>query len=206
MTLILLGAILATLYCTVKLRSVFAMRAAQQFARVSQVAGTATTPPESQNEQIIPLSTLASTYVAAPDANQRVGSVIGQLRIDSLNLTAPIISGLTDADLARGIGHVPGTSNAGGLGNMVVAGHRDSFFRPLRNITPGMQVLIHSANGSYRYQVDSTRIVSPEQLEILDVGDRPQLTMITCFPFNYIGAAPKRFIVSAHLVSVAPGP
>lgn len=206
MTLILLGVILVTFCCTVKLRSVFAMRAAQQFARVGQVAGAAAKPSESLNEQIIPMSTLGSTYVPAQDPNQRTGSVIGQLRIDSLNLTAPIISGLTDADLARGVGHVPGTSNAGGLGNMVVAGHRDSFFRPLRNITPGMQVLIHSATGSYRYQVDSTRIVTPEQLEIMDVGDRPQLTMITCFPFNYIGAAPKRFIVSAHLVSVAPGP
>jgi sortase A len=92
----------------------------------------------------------------------------------------------------------------GGLGTVGLAGHRDTFLRPLRRITPGMAIRATDATGVYHYVVDSTEVVMPEQVEVLSVRARPELTLITCYPFNYVGAAPKRFIVHAHLVSVAP--
>ena len=92
----------------------------------------------------------------------------------------------------------------GGLSTVGLAGHRDTFLRPLRRIAPGMDIRVTDATGAYHYVVDSTEIVMPEEVEALSVRSRPELTLITCYPFNYVGAAPKRFIVHAHLVSVAP--
>ena len=132
------------------------------------------------------------------------GKVIGRVSIPALQLTVPIVEGLTKQDLLRGIGHVPGSATAGGLGNMALAAHRDTFFRPVRNIKPGMAVLVSSDAGTYEYQVDSTEIVTPEQVNVLEIGTVPQVTLITCYPFDYIGAAPKRFIVHAHLQSLVP--
>ena len=132
------------------------------------------------------------------------GTVIGTVKVPALHLDVPIVEGLTTSDLLRGIGHVPGSATAGGLGNMALAAHRDTFFRPMRDVKSGMEVLIESAEGTYRYEIDTTEIVSPEQVQVLDIGSVPQVTLITCYPFNYIGAAPKRFIVHAHLTSLVP--
>ncbi len=96
------------------------------------------------------------------------------------------------------------TSLPGGLGNLVLAGHRDTFFRPLRNVKAGMQIEIASKIGNFRYSIDSTEIVMPDQVRVLDLGDRPGMTLITCYPFDYIGPAPERFNVHAHLLSADP--
>jgi sortase A len=130
--------------------------------------------------------------------------VMGRIQIPQLGLSAPITSGIGRIELIDGVGHIPGTALAGGLGTMALAGHRDTFFRPLRRIAPGMQIRVTGADGTFRYQVDSTRIVTPEQVEVLETGHRPLLVLVTCYPFHYIGAAPRRFIVEAHLVSLLP--
>lgn len=87
---------------------------------------------------------------------------------------------------------------------MALAAHRDTYFRPLRNIKPGMELLLRSQNGTYSYQVDTTEIVTPEKVSVLEIGSVPEVTLITCYPFDFIGAAPKRFIVHAHLKSLIP--
>ncbi len=87
---------------------------------------------------------------------------------------------------------------------MGLAGHRDTFLRPLRRVAPGMQIRATNPTGIYHYVVDSTEIVPPEAVDVLNIGSRPELTLITCYPFNYVGAAPRRFIVHAHLLSVSP--
>jgi sortase A len=92
----------------------------------------------------------------------------------------------------------------GGLGTVGLGGHRDSFFRPLRRIAAKMEVLLIDKTGIYHYVVDSTEIVSPDKVEVLNIAARPELTLITCFPFDYVGAAPERFIVHAHLLSASP--
>jgi sortase A len=134
----------------------------------------------------------------------RSDDVIGRIEIPALGLTAPITRDYDVNSLRRGVGHIPTTAEPGGLGTVGLAGHRDSFFRPLRNIKPAMEVRLINETGVYHYMVDSTEIVDPDQVRVLDIVQRPELTLITCFPFDYVGAAPRRFIVHAHLLSVAP--
>ncbi len=136
-------------------------------------------------------------------ARPQTGQLIGRLEIPALGLSVPLLENYDNATLRRGVGHVPGTATPGGLGNLVLAGHRDSFFRPLRAVHPGMQALVVAPDGRWRYVIDSTEVVDPDRVEVLDIGERPEMTLITCFPFDFIGAAPRRFIVHAHLVSVA---
>jgi sortase A len=130
--------------------------------------------------------------------------VMGRIEIPALALTAAITKDYDVNSLRRGVGHIPGTANPGGLGTVGLAGHRDSFFRPLRRIKPKMDIRLIDRSGTYHYQVDSTEIVTPDKVEVLDIATRPELTLITCFPFDYVGAAPKRFIVHAHLLSASP--
>ncbi len=87
---------------------------------------------------------------------------------------------------------------------MALAGHRDTFFRGLEHVAVGMRVRASGEGGTYEYQIDSTQIVTPEQVEVLEIGNQPSLVLITCYPFHYIGAAPKRFIVHANLLSLDP--
>jgi sortase A len=130
--------------------------------------------------------------------------VIGRIEIPALALSAPITADYDGNSLRRGVGHIPGTAVPGGLGTVGLAGHRDSFFRPLRRIAAKMEVLLIDKTGIYHYVVDSTEIVSPDKVEVLNIAARPELTLITCFPFDYVGAAPERFIVHAHLLSASP--
>src|ERR1700733_3031566 len=130
--------------------------------------------------------------------------VIGRIEIPALALSAPITADYDGNSLRIGVGHIRGTAVPGGLGTVGLAGHRDSFFRPLRRILPGMDIALTDTTGKYHSIVDSTEIVTPDKVHVLDITQRPALTLITCFPFDYIGAAPRRFIVHAHLLSAAP--
>ena len=140
------------------------------------------------------------------DAATKPGAttVIARLEIPRIGLSVPVMADYDPNSLLRGIGHIEGTALPGGLGTMGLAGHRDTYFRPLRRIAPKMDIQVADATGTYHYQVDSTEVVTPEQVEVLDIRMRPELTLITCYPFDFIGAAPKRFIVHAHLLSVSP--
>jgi sortase A len=139
-----------------------------------------------------------------PPALNHSDAVIGMIEVPALGLSAPITSDIDVSSLQLGVGHIRGTAMPGGLGTVGIAGHRDSFFRPLRHVAPGMDIKLTSESGTYHYQVDSTEIVTPDKVRVLDIIHQPALTLITCFPFDYIGAAPRRFIVHAHLISVTP--
>jgi sortase A len=142
--------------------------------------------------------------VAPQNDASRADGVIGRIEIPALALSAPITSDYDVNSLRLGVGHIPGTAVPGGLGTVGLAGHRDSFFRPLRRVTPKMEIRLVDKSGTYHYVVDSTEIVSPDRVEVLDIVARPELALITCFPFDYVGAAPRRFIVHAHLLSASP--
>lgn len=146
------------------------------------------------------------TVPVAPPPNEpsRAPYVMGRLDIPAIRLTVPVISDFDPASLKRGVGHIQGTAMPGGLGTLGLAGHRDTFFRPLQHIGKNMEIRVSDHTGTYRYLVDSTEIVTPDRVEVLDIRDKPELTLITCYPFDYIGQAPKRFIVHAHLVSLEP--
>lgn len=144
-------------------------------------------------------------------AGEGLGSVskhkvemIGRLAIPRLSIAVPVYSDFESDSLLKGIGHIQGTAFPGGLGNMGLAGHRDTYFRPLRRIADGMMIDVTDRTGTYHYQVDTTQIVTPDQVQVLDIKDKPELTLVTCYPFDFVGAAPKRFIVHAHLLSLLP--
>jgi sortase A len=128
----------------------------------------------------------------------REGTPVGQIEISRIGLTAMIVEGTEDATLRLGVGHITGTALPGQEGNVAMAGHRDTFFRPLRNIHKDDEITLTTLNGSYRYLVDSTKIVGPEEIGVLYNSHEAILTLVTCYPFNYIGSAPQRFIVRAH--------
>lgn len=126
-----------------------------------------------------------------------IGEAIGEIQIPRLALRAVILHGDSPQVLRRGVGHLPNTPVPGERGNVGLAGHRDSFFRPLRQIRTGDLITLRTSKGEFHYQVESTLIVSPENTEVLASSGKSELTLVTCFPFNYVGAAPDRFIVRA---------
>lgn len=128
------------------------------------------------------------------------GTLLGNIGIPRVGVSSVILEGADDDVLDLSVGHIPGTAMPGESGNVALAGHRDTFFRGLRNIHKSDDILLTTSNGNQLYEVDSTRIVSPEDVDVLNDAGRPLLTLVTCYPFHYIGSAPKRFIVQAHLV------
>jgi sortase A len=135
------------------------------------------------------------TITPAPSA------LIGRLEIPSLHLAAMVREGADAGTLRRAVGHIPGTALPGRNGNVGLAGHRDTFFRALRNIQTNDAIDLQTEHGTYRYVVESTSIVGPRDVRVLASSGGESLTLVTCYPFYYVGSAPKRFIVSATLVS-----
>jgi len=127
------------------------------------------------------------------------GDVVGRLEIPRLSLSTVVFEGADEDVLERGAGHVPGSAMPGGHGNTVLAAHRDTFFRPLRRIRPGDVVKIHMPRKDSVYIVESARVVEPNDVEVLKPTPEPALTLITCYPFQYIGPAPERYVVRATL-------
>ena len=115
-----------------------------------------------------------------------------------------MVEGIDDRSLLSGVGHVPGTAFPGEHDNVSLAGHRDTHFHPLRKIVRGDTIRVATADGTFLYAVDSSFIVDPDRGDLMDPTGRPMLTLITCYPFGFIGTAPKRFIVRAHGVLGGP--
>ncbi len=138
---------------------------------------------------------------AAPNLALANASSLGRLEIPRLGVSAVVLEGTSGKTLRRAVGHIAGTGLPGRPGNVGIAGHRDTFFRPLRNIRRKDIILLNTANGEFRYEVLSTRVVSPSQVEVLEAGKSEILTLVTCFPFYRIGAAPDRFIVRAKRIA-----
>ena len=125
-------------------------------------------------------------------------SVIGRLEIPRLGVSVMVLEGEDDATLARAVGHVGGTALPWERGNTALAGHRDTFFRPLRNLRKGDAIRMTTARGTFDYTVISTNIVEPTDLSVLAPTPTRALTLVTCYPFVYVGRAPQRFIVHAQ--------
>jgi sortase A len=127
-------------------------------------------------------------------------NALGRIEIPRIGVRAMIRKGADDETLARAVGLVPGTAEPGETGNVVLAAHRDTFFRPLRNIRVADRIKLIVPPNEYVYEVDSTRIVSPEETSVLQSKGTEELTLVTCYPFGFLGPAPDRFIVSAKRV------
>lgn len=127
------------------------------------------------------------------------GTPIGRIEIARLGVSAVVRSGSDARTLQLAVGHIPGTALPGEAGNIGLAGHRDTFFRRLGAIEPDDEIRLVTTDGSYRYRVERTDIVRPEDVWVLGSTPEPTLTLVTCYPFTYIGSAPERFVVRAVL-------
>jgi sortase A len=136
------------------------------------------------------------------------GATIGLVRIERLGLDVVVKEGVDDATLKVAAGHIPGTDlpGSGAPGeNIALAAHRDTLFRPLRGVRLGDRIQFETDAGRFDYDVDATAVVEPTEVSVLAARDVPTLTLVTCWPFDFRGAAPQRFVVHARQVAAAPG-
>jgi sortase A len=120
---------------------------------------------------------------------------LGVLTISSVELVAPIFDGTAELTLNRGIGRIEGTADVGAPGNLGLAAHRDGFFRVLKDVEVGDTVHVESLHGAIRYRVTELLVVEPTDVHVLAPTDAATLTLVTCYPFYFIGEAPQRYIV-----------
>ncbi|MDE3199001.1 MAG: class D sortase [Acidobacteriota bacterium] len=128
---------------------------------------------------------------------------IARLSIPRLHSTLYVVEGTSEQDLKRGPGHLTGSVQPGEKGNCVIAGHRDTHFGILRNVEDGDEIVLERNGRVYRYRVDGMEVVTPDNTASLMPARRPVLNLITCYPFRYLGSAPKRLIVHAALENTA---
>jgi sortase A len=127
-------------------------------------------------------------------------SVLGKLEIPRLKISLSIMASDDATSLAQSVGHIPGTSAIGSLGNAGIAGHRDTAFRPLRDIKLGDRIETHTGQDAV-YIVRTIRIVEPGDTSLLKESSSPLLTLVTCYPFQYVGSAPYRFVIQAEMTA-----
>lgn len=141
----------------------------------------------------------SETRIAAFDnsAANATGDALAVLRIPRLSLEAPVFVGALEDELDRGPGWIRGTAPVGAVGNVGIAGHRDGYFRALKDIEAGDVIEVLGRNSTTRYRVSDIWIVGPDAVHVLDPTDQPSVTLVTCYPFYFAGHAPKRFIVRA---------
>ena len=128
----------------------------------------------------------------------RAGEPVGRIEVPRLSVSVMVLEGDTSKILKLGAGHVRGTALPGTGGNICIAGHRDTVFRPLKDIHANDDIILTTSYGTYRYVVERVEIVDPRHVQVLKPTRDPELTLITCYPFYYAGSAPKRFIVHAR--------
>ncbi|GIP40328.1 hypothetical protein J31TS4_36080 [Paenibacillus sp. J31TS4] len=127
----------------------------------------------------------------------RSGDLVGKLAVPKLDRVLPVVEGTGDAELKRGAGHYIGSALPGETGNLVLAGHRDTVFRRLGELKPGDAIELETRDGVYRYIVRGARIVKGTDTLLLERGGEEVLTLITCYPFSFIGSAPDRYLLTA---------
>jgi sortase A len=135
----------------------------------------------------------------------QTGGLIGRIDVERLAVSVVLLEGSDERVLARAAGHIAGTALPGEAGNVGIAGHRDTFFRPLRNIRPNDVIRVTTPRGEFRYRVVSTRVVAPGQVSVLDSDGSDSLTLVTCYPFYFVGSAPHRFVVRAERFATDTG-
>jgi sortase A len=165
-------------------------------ARIFQYGESRTLERQLHDEHTFPNSSPGLVTIAA-------GGLIGRLEIPRLGLSVIVIEGEDRSTLRRAAGHISGTALPGQAGNVGISAHRDTFFRPLRNIRRNDLITITTLQGEFRYRVVSTRVVSPDDIAVLDSTGGEILTLVTCHPFYFVGPAPNRFIIRAERLAGA---
>jgi LPXTG-site transpeptidase (sortase) family protein len=184
--LMAMGAVLA-LYCA-------AILAEARFHQTAPIAQ----PPLIVTQTVLPGDSGDPKAASVPVP--AAGTMLGRLEAPSVKLSTTVLEGSDDATLSRGSGHIEDTPFPGQPGNVGIAGHRDTTFRALRHIHIGDALEFKTAERLYRYRISKTMIVGPDDVYVLDPTAAPALTLVTCYPFEFVGHAPRRFIVRAELV------
>jgi sortase A len=129
-----------------------------------------------------------------------VDGLIGRIEIPRLLLSAVVVEGVDKITLRHAVGHIPGTALPGQAGNVGLAGHRDTFFRLLKDLKIKDEVQFSTLAGNFNYEVESLRVVEPDNVGVLAPSGHNVLTLVTCYPFYFVGPAPQRWIVRARQV------
>ena len=145
------------------------------------------------------LTRLAGAGGSSPIGTRGAQSLLWRIEVPRIKLSAVAREGVDTRTLRGAVGHIPGTALPGERGNAGFAAHRDTFFRPLKGVRKGDEVIVTTARGVYRYSVTGTRVVEPDDVTVLDSTKETALTLVTCYPFDFVGSAPQRFIVRASL-------
>jgi sortase A len=135
---------------------------------------------------------------SAPKPAVKNGDVLGRLDIPRLGVSVAVLQGTNSRILRLGVGHIGGTALPGEPGNSGIAGHRDTFFRELKDVHKNDEIELQTANGRFRYQVDWAKVVAPDDRTVLTSSTESALTLVTCYPFYFVGPSPKRFVVRAR--------
>lgn len=183
--LVLTGALAFACWGYLVLHQIWSQRAANR-ALEHQIANVTASP---QQEAL---------QAHAADIALRPGEMIGRLESPRVNISVIVLEGSDSSILDVAAGHIPGTALPGTTGNVGIAAHRDTFFRSLREIRPNDRLTLTTPIRTFEYGVESTEVVDPKNVGVLVPTADAELTLVTCYPFNYIGAAPKRFIVHAR--------
>jgi len=133
-------------------------------------------------------------FAAAARREARASGLIGRIEIPRLSLSAMVVEGTSGRALRHGVGHVEHTAFPGEPGNVALAAHRDTYFRDLRDVTMGDLIRVTTPDGSYAYRVDSILVVDPDRGDLLEDTGGSNLTLVTCYPFYWVGPAPRRFV------------
>jgi sortase A len=136
--------------------------------------------------------------VSQPKPAVKAGDVLGRMDIPRLGVSVAVLQGTSSRMLRRGVGHIEGTPLPWEAGNSGIAGHRDTFFRELKDVRRDDEIQLQTATGLFRYQVDWVKVVAPDDVSVLASSTEAALTLVTCYPFYFVGPAPSRFVVRAH--------
>jgi len=153
-------------------------------------------------EQLLSERALTAALGRAISLALPTGGVMGRIEIRRLGLSVMVAEGVDQGTLRRAAGHIPGTAQPGEAGNVAISAHRDTFFRPLRNIRRNDLVTLTTLAGNYDYRVVATKVTEPSDVSVLAPNGKEILTLITCYPFYFVGSAPKRFVVQGERITL----
>jgi sortase A len=198
--LLFFGILLVSVYVANRAYSAIYSHASMQSFWAHQTTSPAVIPVQSKWHSGIPDFRLWSekrirAYQASLAA--MVSPPLGVLEISAIQLHVPVLEGTDELTLDRAVGHIPGTAPLGEIGNIGIAGHRDGFFRGLKDVHVGETIDVYTQRGRSRYAVDEIETVSPDDVSVLAPRAKPSLTLVTCYPFYFVGSAPLRYIVHA---------
>jgi sortase A len=198
----ILGLALLALYVAARIHGAVLSRAAVQNFEASQTQSSLRHEPSGgQSSLHVDFSLWSEQRIEAYKQSlaQHFSQPLALLRVEKIELEVPVLDGTDDLTLNRGVGRIVGTARPGGRGNIGIAGHRDGFFRRLKDLRVGDTIDLLMRDRTDTYAVDEIQIVNPDNIQVLRASTTPSLTLVTCYPFYFIGSAPRRYIVHASI-------